>query len=90
MPGAMRNRQCLAIARTARLGDKHLARTVEILRRQGFRLFHLLGCTLEDHSSATATSTRAYINNIISLGHNVAVVLDNDNRIAGIAQLFQR
>ena len=51
---------------------------------------HLLRSTLEYNFPTLSTSLRANIHDIVSCHHHILIVLNYNNSIADIAQLFQR
>ena len=45
---------------------------------------------LEDHLATLATGTRTDVDDVVGMEHHVAVVLDDNDGVAQIAQLLQR
>ena len=63
---------------------------VEIAGRERVGLHHLGRGALEDHLATLATGTRTDVDDVVGMEHHVAVVLDDNDGIAQVAQLLQR
>ena len=51
---------------------------------------HFFGRAGKDKVSALATSTRTNVNNVVGIFNHIAVVFDDNNRVATVAQFLER
>jgi len=81
-----------AFSRTCTAHGRYLygAFAVQILRCEGVCLQHLLGRAGKHHFPTQSSGFWPHINDIVGGKHHVFVVLYHNDRVAQIAQLFQR
>src|SRR6267143_1515953 len=74
----VRRRGCPAAAGTPSSG--------EIFRRERFRLLQLVGRAEENDLAAAFARPRAHVHDAVGLQHDLRIVLDHNERVAGVAQ----
>ena len=82
--------QHMAIARTSHGRDRDGSLAVEVLGGNGVGLQHVFDGALKHHLAALPSGTGTDVDDVVGMQHHVAVVLDDDDRIADVAQLFER
>ena len=64
--------------------------TIKVLGCECFGLQQFGGGALEDHFATFAPSTGTDVYNVVGTEHHIAVVLNDDDGIAQVAQFLQR
>ena len=88
--GSAQKRKAFAVAGTALRRDVYLLRTADVAGGQGVGFQHSGRGALEHDLAAFSSGLRPDIDDIVGLDHHVAVVFNDNNRVACVAQFFQR
>ena len=69
--------------------DIYLFLTTQIACRERLGLHHVSRAAHKDDFAAEASRTGSHVDDMVGLKHHILIVLDDDDRIAEVAQLLQ-